>query len=157
MGCLACAGTRPWHDDGMPERGTPSPPPSWAAWLGGRMAELGYAANSELARASGVPDSAISRWRTVGTTPTIAQLRRLVGPLQASLLELLVAAGHLTRAEAELREVVTPVRQPRGTREAIGLDPELPDDLAHLLQLQYDAMVAMARARAGDDLASASG
>lgn len=121
------------------------------------MVDLGFEANSELARASGVPDSAISRWRTVGTTPTIAQLRRLVGPLQASLLELLVAAGHLTRAEAGLRDVVTPVRQPRSTREAIALDPDLTDDLVHLLQVQYDAMVAMARARAADDLDRASG
>jgi transcriptional regulator with XRE-family HTH domain len=136
----------------VPEPGSLGPA-SYAEWLSARMDALGFGANSELARASGVPDSAISRWRTTGTTPTIAQLRRLVGPLQASLLELLVAAGHLTRDEARLREVVTPVRQPRTTAEAIDLDPELPDDLKHLLHVQYEAMLALASARRGTGLA----
>ena len=119
----------------------------WAAWLAARMRLLGYASNSELARASKVPDSAISRWRTSQTTPSLGQLRRLVGPLQASMLELLVAAGHLSREEAELRDVVAPVRQPRGTREAIELDDELTDDLKHLLCAQYDAMRSLVRTR----------
>lgn len=126
-------------------------PQGWSAWLGARMAALGFEANSDLARASGVPDSAISRWRTAGTVPAISQLRRLTGPLQAGLLEMLVAAGHLTAEEAALREVVPPVREPRGTQDAIEMDPELPDDLKHLLVLQYEAMRALARARRADE------
>ncbi len=128
----------------------------WAGWLSRRMAQLGFVANSELARASGVPDSAISRWRTSGTIPTVAQLRRLVPALQAGLLELMVAAGHLSAEEAELNEVTGPVREPRTTAEAIDLDPELPDDLKHLLHVQHEAMLALARARRGGDLADAS-
>ena len=111
------------------------------------MELLGFASNSDLARASGVPDSAISRWRSNGTTPSIGQLRRLVPLLQASLLEMMVVAGHVTPDEAGLRDVHTPARQVRSTRQAIDLDPELPDDLKHLLVLQYDAMRAVARTR----------
>lgn len=120
---------------------------TWAGWLGERMALLGFSSNSELARSSGVPDSAISRWRTNGTIPSIGQLRRLVVPLQASLLELLVAAGHISAAEAQLHEVSAPVRQARSTRDAIAIDADLPDDFKELLQRQYDAMRAIARAR----------
>ncbi|GAB2690694.1 hypothetical protein [Thalassiella azotivora] len=129
----------------------------WASWLGDRMEAVGFASNSDLSRASGVPDSAISRWRTSGTTPSVAQLRRLVGPLQATLLEMLVAAGHLTSDEAGLREVTPPVRRPPTTREAIEADAGLPDDLKHLLAVQYDAMLALARARRGADLPLVSG
>ena len=52
-----------------------------------------------------MPDSVLSRWRNAGTQPSLEQLRRLQQSLQASLLELLVAAGHLTPAEAKLTAV----------------------------------------------------
>lgn len=129
----------------------------WASWLGERMAHVGFVSNSDLARASGVPDSAISRWRTSGTMPSLGQLRRLVEPLQAPLLELLVAAGHLTAEEAQLREIAPPVRQPRGTRDAISIDPDLSEDLKHLLLLQYEAMRALARARRSGNAETADG
>jgi transcriptional regulator with XRE-family HTH domain len=120
---------------------------SWADWLGERMDALGFDTNSDLARATGVPDSVISRWRTSGTTPSIGQLRRLQSALQVSLVELLVAAGHLTADEAGVTSFTAPARVIRGTRDAIGQDRELDDDLRHLLELQYDAMLAVARAR----------
>ena len=120
---------------------------SWAEWLGERMSALGFDANSDLARATGVPDSVISRWRTTGTTPSIGQLRRLQSALQVSLVELLVAAGHLTADEAGVTSFTVPARVLRGTRDAISQDRELDDDLRHLLELQYDAMLAIARAR----------
>lgn len=119
----------------------------WAGWLRYRMAALGFDSNSDLARASGVPDSAISRWRTSGTIPSVAQLRRLQTPLQAPLLELLVAAGHLDASEARLTTLSQPVRSPRSTREAIKIDPYLTDDLKQLLIAQYEAMLALADAR----------
>jgi transcriptional regulator with XRE-family HTH domain len=111
------------------------------------MAALGFESNSDLARASGVPDSAISRWRTSGTIPSVAQLRRLQALLQAPLLELLVAAGHLDASEARLTTLSQPVRSPRSTREAIRIDPYLTDDLKQLLIAQYEAMLALADAR----------
>lgn len=131
--------------------------PTWAQWLGRRMAELGYGSNSDLARAAGVPDSVISRWRTSGTTPSLGQLRRLQGPLHATLLQLLVAAGHLTPEEAGTREVAGPLRVVRGVREAIMADPLLDDELRHLLVVQYEAMLAVARARRDDPAPAAAG
>jgi len=111
------------------------------------MRATGFDANSDLARITGVPDSVISRWRTSGTTPSIGQLRRLQSALQISLVELLVAAGHLSADEARIRSFTQPERRARSTRDAIRLDPELGDELKHLLEVQYDAMVALARAR----------
>jgi transcriptional regulator with XRE-family HTH domain len=124
---------------------------TWAQWLGRRMAELGFGANSDLARAAGVPDSVISRWRTTGTTPSLTQLRRLQRPLNATLLQLLVASGHLTAEEAQAREVAAPVRIARGVREAVLADPDLDEDLRHLHVVQYEAMLAVARARAATE------
>jgi len=119
----------------------------WAEWLGERMVVLGFEGNSDLARATGVPDSVISRWRTSGTRPSIGQLRRLQSALQMSLVELLVAAGHLTADEARITSFTAPERVSRGTRDAISQDRELDADLRHLLEVQYDAMLAIARAR----------
>jgi transcriptional regulator with XRE-family HTH domain len=127
---------------------TTAPPGSWADWLADRMRAVGFEANSDLARATGVPDSVISRWRTSGTTPSIGQLRRLQTALQVSLVELLVAAGHLTPEEAGVTAFTPAQRLSRSTRDAIRHDPELGDELKHLLEVQYDAMVALARARA---------
>jgi transcriptional regulator with XRE-family HTH domain len=134
----------------MPRDDAPTEGMSWAHWLAGRMARMGYSGNSDLARASGVPDSVISRWRTSGTRPALDQLRRLTGPLQASMLELVVAAGHLSAAEASLRDVPSPDVRPRDVRQAVQLDPVLTDDLKEILLLQYDAMISVARARATD-------
>lgn len=127
----------------------------WARWLAERMHATGFDANSDLARRTGVPDSVISRWRTSGTVPSIAQLRRLQSALQVSLLELLVAAGHLSAAEAGVTSFSAPVRVPRDARDAILHDSALDDDLKHLLEVQYDAMLLLARARAGRPSATA--
>jgi transcriptional regulator with XRE-family HTH domain len=113
------------------------------------MHATGFDSNSDLARRTGVPDSVISRWRTSGTVPSIAQLRRLQSALQVSLLELVVAAGHLTPAEAGVTAFSPAVRIPRDTRDAIHHDDALEDDLKHLLEVQYDAMLLLAQARAG--------
>jgi transcriptional regulator with XRE-family HTH domain len=121
---------------------------AWADWLAARMRATGFDSNSELARSTSVPDSVISRWRTSGTVPSIAQLRRLQSALQVSLLELVVAAGHLSREEAGVTSFSPAVRVPRDTRAAIWHDEALDDDLKHLLEVQYDAMRLLAEARA---------
>jgi transcriptional regulator with XRE-family HTH domain len=134
----------------------PDQSPQWGSWLGARMAATGFESNSDLARRTGVPDSVISRWRTSGTVPSIGQLRRLQQALQVSLLELLVAAGHLSADEAGITSFTEPVRVPRDTRAAIRNDPALEDDLKHLLEVQYDAMLSVARARRGQAAGSAT-
>jgi transcriptional regulator with XRE-family HTH domain len=111
------------------------------------MRATGFESNSDLARATGVPDSVISRWRTSGTVPSIAQLRRLQSALQVSLLELVVAAGHLSAVEAGVTTYSPAVHVPRDARAAILHDASLDDDLKHLLEVQYDAMLLLAEAR----------
>ena len=111
------------------------------------MDSRGFRSSSELARASGVPDSVISRWRSGASVPSLVQLRRLQGPLQVPLLTLLVAAGHLSAQEAGAELPPDPEPRPRDTRDAIRRDPGLSDDLRHLLEIQYDAMLALAAAR----------
>jgi transcriptional regulator with XRE-family HTH domain len=119
----------------------------WAHWLEERMIRLGWTTNSQLARASGVPDSVISRWRSGASQPALEQLRRLRDPLQASMLELMVAAGHVSEKEAGLADVPAPDPQFRDLRDAIRRDGQLSQDLKDLLLVQYDAMLALSRAR----------
>ncbi|MGN6245267.1 MAG: helix-turn-helix domain-containing protein [Motilibacteraceae bacterium] len=122
--------------------------PTWPAWLAARMELRGFRSSSELARAAGIPDSVISRWRSGASVPSVVQLRRLQGPLQVPLLTLLVAAGHLTADEVALELPPDPEPRPRDTRDAIRRDAGLSEDLRHLLEVQYDAMLAVAAARA---------
>lgn len=114
------------------------------------MHVLGFTTSRDLAVAADVPESVISRWRTLGRQPSIEQLRRLRGPLQAPMLELLVAAGYLTAEEAALRDRPQPARAFRSTEDAIRADTQLTDDLRHLLLTQYRATVAVARARSAE-------
>lgn len=114
------------------------------------MHEVGLPTNRELARASGVPESVISRWRNQAVTPSVEQLRRLRTPLQVPLVELLVRAGHLEHEEAALEDRPAPVPIRLGVPEALEADPDLPDDLRSLLLAQYRAMVAIGRARRAD-------
>jgi transcriptional regulator with XRE-family HTH domain len=134
------------YDERVPESAGPTL--TWANWLAARMRATGFDANSDLARSTGVPDSVISRWRTSGTVPSIAQLRRLQSALQVSMLELVVAAGHLSPAEAGVTSFSPAIRIPRDARTAIRYDESLDEDLKHLLEVQYDAMLLLAEARA---------
>lgn len=126
----------------------------WPQWLGERMRLLGFRTSSELARAAGTPVSVISRWRSGSTSPSLVQLRRLQGPLHATLLELLVAAEILTAEEAQLRTLPEPPAPAYDVRESLRRDPTLTEDLRRVLELQYDALLALAAARAGDRAAS---
>jgi transcriptional regulator with XRE-family HTH domain len=124
-----------------------APSAPWSVWLWQRMHEVGLPTNRELARASGVPESVISRWRNQAVTPSVEQLRRLRQPLQVPLVELLMRAGHLTAEEAALEDRPAPVPVRLGVAEAMEADPDLPEDLRSLLLAQYRAMVAIGRAR----------
>ena len=68
-------------------------------------------------------------------------------PLQASMLELMVAAGHVSEQEAGLADVPAPDPQFRDLRDAIRRDGQLSQDLKDLLLVQYEAMLALSRAR----------
>jgi transcriptional regulator with XRE-family HTH domain len=55
----------------------------------------------QLAEAIGVNRSLVSRWITGGHQPSVKHLQKLAPVLKRPVLELLVAAGHLTQREVE--------------------------------------------------------
>lgn len=80
----------------------------WADYLDHAMGAAGFANAADLSRAAGVDQTQISRWlRGVGQ-PSVENLRKLAPVLKVPLLRLLVEAGHITRAEAGLRDVPAP-------------------------------------------------
>jgi transcriptional regulator with XRE-family HTH domain len=93
---------------------------------------------SELGRRSGVDQSLISRWLRDGTQPTVPALRRLAPVLGASVLELLVVAGHLEPDEVDLDRL--PAAQPVDEADVVDLladDPTLsPESREHIVR-QY--------------------
>lgn len=101
----------------------------WAEFLDEAMKAKGLT-QAGLATASGIGDAVISRWLNKGNQPDIANLRRLVVPLGVSLLELMVAAGHIEPAEAKLKDrpkAPEPVRRGISTD---GLNPTQEQQLA---------------------------
>ncbi len=100
-------------------------PADWPTYLRAAMDAAGYTTASELARVSGVSEPVASRWLRGITQPDVANLRKVAPALRIPILQLLVAAGHLTVEEARLRELKVPaapvVRRGISTD---GLDPE---------------------------------
>jgi len=70
-----------------------------------RSASLSQA---ELARRSGLAESMVSRWLRGLNQPDVPNLRRVRPVLGVTMLELLVAAGHVTLEEAQLRDAPEP-------------------------------------------------
>lgn len=113
------------------------PNDAWADWLSAQMQRCGFATNKDLERASGIDNTVISRWRGEGTTPSVKHLRQLAAPLRTPLLQLMVKAGHLTPAEAQLREVAAPSSDQVAVDAAVEADPDLlPEAKEHLVK-QY--------------------
>jgi transcriptional regulator with XRE-family HTH domain len=63
---------------------------------------------AELARRSGLAESMVSRWLRGLNQPDVPNLRRVRPVLGVPMLELLVAAGHVTLEEAQLRDAPEP-------------------------------------------------
>jgi transcriptional regulator with XRE-family HTH domain len=63
---------------------------------------------AELARRSGLAESMVSRWLRGLNQPDVPNLRRVRPVLGVTMLELLVAAGHVTLEEAQLRDAPEP-------------------------------------------------
>src|SRR5262245_16258786 len=79
----------------------------WAAYLDAAMRSAGLT-QAELARRSGLAESMVSRWLRGLNQPDVPNLRRVRPVLGVPMLELLVAAGHLTLEEAQLRDAPEP-------------------------------------------------
>lgn len=106
----------------------------WDDYLRDAMAAARIPNAAELSRLTGVNESQISRWlRGVGQ-PDVSNLRRLSPALRIPMLDLLVAAGHLTASEAKIRELHVPAQHKIDLLYAIehdeGLIPEAREHLA---------------------------
>lgn len=107
----------------------------WQNYLRAAMQAANIRNAAELARLSGVNESQISRWlRGVGS-PDLSNLRRISPVLRVPVLQLMVAAGHLTPEEAKLRDVKPPTAPPvRRGISTDGLDPEQEKALEALVE-----------------------
>lgn len=95
---------------------------------------------ADLAKRIGVADATVSRWKEGGAQPQVDVCRRLATVLGVPVLEVLVAAGHLTRSEAQLKDVRgLPDLPPVSAREALIGDDSLDDDVRAVLLAAYDA------------------
>jgi transcriptional regulator with XRE-family HTH domain len=74
---------------------------------------------AELARRSGLAESMVSRWLRGLNQPDVPNLRRVRPVLAVPMLELLVAAGHVTLEEAQLRDAPEP---PEPVRVGVAVD-----------------------------------
>lgn len=102
----------------------PPDSPTWQEYLRSAMAAVGIANAADLTRRTGVNESQVSRWLRGLGQPDLANLRRIAPALGRPLLELTVAAGHLSPDEAKLREVRAPAAPVRRGISTEGLDPE---------------------------------
>jgi transcriptional regulator with XRE-family HTH domain len=111
---------------------------SWADYLRRAMAHSHVSNAAELSRRSGISESQIGRWlRDIGV-PDIDKLRKVSRTLQRPLLEMVVAAGHLSLEEAQMRDAPTVPDTP-GARDAILADPSLSEASRAVLLAAYDA------------------
>lgn len=123
----------------------------WAAWLRRRMRTKNYSTPTELARASDVDQSVISRWLNEGRTPQVDQLRKVAGPLEASMLDLLVAAGYVTRAEVTGVEAAWAEPTTIDVSDAIESDPTLIEEARTHLLAQYQMLRDLSVLRSSKD------
>lgn len=110
----------------------------WATYLESAIRSSGLT-QAELARRSGLAESMVSRWLRGLNQPDVPNLRRVRPVLGVTMLELLVAAGHLTLEEAQLRDAPEP---PAPVRIGISTDGLTAEQVR-----QVEAYVAFLRAQ----------
>lgn len=71
----------------------------WASWVNQQLTRKGWRP-ADAARAFGVDDSMVSKWRRGLAEPDPKSLRRIAESLDLPILTVLVAAGYLTAEEA---------------------------------------------------------
>lgn len=118
----------------------------WGSYLRKAMAAKGLGA-ADLARATGVNQSLISRWLKDEIAPSVENLRRVSKALGIPLLDLLVAAGHVEPGEARMRDRPEPPAAPIGA----GVDPDLLAALASADPAAIEAVRAVLRATKRND------
>lgn len=111
----------------------------WATWLRRRMRVAGFTTPTELGRASGVDQSVVSRWLNEGRTPQVDQLRKIAGALDATMLDLLIAAGYVEPDEIDVTDASTTTIF-ADVAEAIKQDTDLIEEARTHLLNQYDLL-----------------
>lgn len=82
-------------------------------WLEERMGALGIS-QADLARASGVNEGSLSRYKRGAVTPDPATIQKLATPLQADVEEMMRLAGHSTDepSDSDGRTIVIKTENP---------------------------------------------
>ena len=107
------------------------------------MNSAGYSTVAALSRASGIAEPVLARWLKNETQPSLEGLRPLAAAVRVPLLELLVAAGRMTAAEAGLEADPTPPPAPPTIEEQILALP-MSDD-------RKQALIAMLQVLRGEN------
>lgn len=114
---------------------------SFPSFLKDAMAAVGLS-QADLARHGGVSDSDVSRWLRGATTPSIEKLRAIAPALRLRLLDLVVAAGHLTPDEAGLEgpppQPAPPVWSPEAIRDLVRTEFKDAEPLGDLVLRSFD-------------------
>lgn len=128
----------------------------WVSYFSHWMDER-QLSNAALARTTGLNDSAISKWRRGAAAPDVASCRRIAQAIHRPLLEVLVAAGHLSSEEAKLK-APPPTPQRPVSEEAARLarlqkvldDPATPEKVKERLRALLGVAEDMAEETARD-------
>jgi transcriptional regulator with XRE-family HTH domain len=94
----------PWKD---PLPANNSTPDQFIDWLTGMTRALGYSRDADLARALGIDQSIVSRWRR-GSRPSVEHLARVSTLTKTQLEPLLVLAGYVSADAVRQAEVPEP-------------------------------------------------
>jgi transcriptional regulator with XRE-family HTH domain len=111
---------------------------SWDDYLRHAMALAHVQNAAELSRRSGISESQISRWLKNRGAPDVETLRKVARVLNRPLLEVVVAAGHLTPDEARMKDAPT-IPEPASVRDTLLADPALSAAGRAMLLAAYDA------------------
>ncbi|WP_433699074.1 helix-turn-helix domain-containing protein [Nocardiopsis sp. CA-288880] len=103
------------------------PAPTFADWLFNTGRALGYTTNSALARALGVPQPTVSRWKT-GSKPSVEHLVKISELFGVELKLLLVLAGYM---KGDVRDI--PLEAPTSKAERLIAESEVGEAAEALL------------------------
>jgi transcriptional regulator with XRE-family HTH domain len=86
----------------------------WSLWVADQMRRCGYETQADVVRATGIDRSVISVWLAGGyykRGPSVENCRLAARAFNVPLLNVLIAAGHITRDEAGMSPLPEHVRR----------------------------------------------
>lgn len=126
---------------------SPTEPLSFPRWLADMSRALGYAREADLARALGLPQSTVSRWRK-GSRPSVEHLVRLSRVLKTELEPLLVLSGHVD-ADIGVDVLARPPEPPSPRTETVRRieEADLSEEMKVILRQYWDKRLVEERGR----------